>query len=90
MNISSELQNLKEPIDVAIAEFKKDTDVNQLINTLNRKLTLFTETLIAAVIQQMLGKKKFLAELKAIGAKNVHSAPQRTPLRLIYLLFKER
>lgn len=69
MNISSELQKLKEPIDVAITEFKKDTNVNQLIKTLNRKLALFTETLIATVIQQMLSKKKFLAELKAIGAK---------------------
>jgi hypothetical protein len=69
LNISSELQKLKEPIDVAITEFKKDTNVNQLIKTLSRKLALFTETLIATAIQQMLSKKKFLAELKAIGAK---------------------
>jgi hypothetical protein len=69
VDISSELLTLCDPIQQAIADFSKHTDVNRLVESVRRELIQFAETLIVAVIQPLLVSPEFLAQLKVTAAK---------------------
>ncbi|PID39424.1 MAG: hypothetical protein CR984_07080 [Proteobacteria bacterium] len=68
MDISSELLTRCNPIQQAIADFDKHTDVNLLVESIRHELIQFAETLIVAVIQPLLVSQKFLTQLKATAA----------------------
>jgi len=69
LDISSELLQLTDPIEKAIADFSKHTDVNKLIESLRSELTAFTEALVIEIIQPLLDSQEFLVKLKTIAAK---------------------
>jgi hypothetical protein len=68
LDISSELLQLADPLEKALTDFSKHTDVNELIDAVKHLLTKFAETLIVAVVQPLLDSQDFLASLKALAA----------------------
>lgn len=68
MDISSELLQLANPLEKAFTDFSKHTDVNELIDSVQRVLEAFAEALVVAVVQPLLDSQDFLARLKAIAA----------------------
>jgi hypothetical protein len=69
VDISSELLTLCDPIQQAISDFPKHTDVNQLVESIRSELIQFAETLIVAIIQPLLVSQEFLMQMKATAAK---------------------
>lgn len=72
MDISYEIGQLTGPIEDAIADFLVHSDVNSLIKTLTNRLTVFAETLVAAVIQPLFDSRDFLNRLKTIAATKAY------------------
>jgi hypothetical protein len=68
LEISSELLQLVDPLEKALTDFSKHTDVNELIDAVQRVLRAFAEVLVIAVVQPLLESQGFLTRLKAIAA----------------------
>jgi hypothetical protein len=67
LDISSELQQLSDPLEKTLSNFTDHTDVNELINSVSGVLTAFTEALVISIVQQLLDSQAFVAHLKEIG-----------------------
>ncbi len=72
MDISSELLQFSGSINEAIADFNGHTDVNRLIKSLHRKMTVFIETLIATALQRLFDGEDFLIQLKTLAARKAY------------------
>jgi hypothetical protein len=68
LEISSELLQLVDPLEKALSDFSRYTDVNELIDAVQRVLTAFAEVRVIAVVKPRLDSQDFLARLKTIAA----------------------
>ena len=85
MKITFDLEQLKKPIQLAIADFQKHADVNQLLSDVHTALINFIEQLILSVLQQVLYSQKLLVTLKKLGATSAFrfNGYKQTSIRLL-------
>lgn len=85
MKITFDLEQLEKPIQLAIANFQKHADVNQLLSDVHTALINFIEQLILSVLQQVLYSQKLLVTLKKLGATSAlrFNGYKQTSIRLL-------
>jgi hypothetical protein len=85
MNITFDLEQLEKPIQLALADFQKHADVNQLLSDVHTALINFIEQLILSVLQQVLYSQKLLVTLKKLGATSAlrFNGYKQTSIRLL-------
>jgi hypothetical protein len=70
MDITADYQQLQQSIELSIADFHQQADVNRLVQQLRCVLFTYIEQQIASAIQQLLCDRHFLVALKALAAKS--------------------
>jgi hypothetical protein len=65
-----DLEQLVKAIDLAIADFQNQHDVNQLLIDIRTALIRFVEELIVSVVQQLLSDRHVLTTLKALAGRS--------------------